>query len=323
MNPLISVIIPVYNVEKYLQSCLDSIMFQTYSNLEIILVNDGSSDNSGKICDAAAASDSRVKVIHQENAGPSAARNVGVAVSIGDLIGFVDSDDYIDASLFEKVVAVFEKTGTDIVVFSSSIINEKGKIIGALDNQQGVFSPPKAALCALLDGEIDDYVWNKVCKRHVFDNVYYPVGYMWEDMGTTYKLFINAGKVVSIPDRLYFYRVSKGNITSNISEKKLADIYLMKKCKHDGITSIYNDLTEVGVESLAKSALSLYDRSLWASVDIDVLASACNYLEENRETLLKCSRDFAINLYYRSVKVYRILRLMRHKLGEIVRVVCR
>ena len=114
-NPLISVIVPVYNVEKYLGKCVDSILAQTYENLEIILVEDGTKDNSGAICDAYAAKDSRIRVIHKENGGLSSARNAGMDIARGEYFGFVDSDDWIEPKMYETLLNLAEKYHADLV----------------------------------------------------------------------------------------------------------------------------------------------------------------------------------------------------------------
>ena len=113
-KPNISIIVPVYNIEEYLPRCIESILNQTYNNLELILVDDGSKDKSGEICDAYAKKDNRVVVLHKENGGSSSARNAGIAIAKGEYLGFVDSDDYIEPDMYEKMVAVIEKTGCKI-----------------------------------------------------------------------------------------------------------------------------------------------------------------------------------------------------------------
>lgn len=123
-KPLISIIVPVYNVERYLNKCLDSIIHQTYNNLEIVLVDDGSTDWSGLICDAYATKDNRVTVIHKENNGLSAARNIGLEYSHGELIGFVDSDDYVDRQMYEILLRQLEEDKSDIAICDYMRVDE-------------------------------------------------------------------------------------------------------------------------------------------------------------------------------------------------------
>lgn len=122
----ISVIVPIYNVEKYLPTCLNSIINQTYKNLEILLINDGSSDNSGEICENYAKMDNRIHVFHKRNEGVSSARNLGIDLSVGDFISFVDPDDFLDLNLYEIVISNMEKYNADIICFNCyDVINEK------------------------------------------------------------------------------------------------------------------------------------------------------------------------------------------------------
>ena len=148
-KPLISVIVPVYNVEKYIRECLDSIVNQTYKNLQIILVDDGSSDNSGKICDEFAKKDSRITVVHQENQGAGAAKNTGLELIEGEYFSIIDSDDYIDLSMYEKMVSLMKQYDSDIVqcLFKQVYVN---KIIMRQYSQKIVHSVNPAKIFATL-----------------------------------------------------------------------------------------------------------------------------------------------------------------------------
>lgn len=126
-TPLVSIIIPIYNVENYLEQCIISVVHQTYKNLEIILVNDGSPDNSGKICDNFALMDKRIKVIHKMNGGLSSARNAGIDIAKGEYLGFVDSDDTIEPFMYEKLMTAIKRDGTDLAVCAINYVFENGK----------------------------------------------------------------------------------------------------------------------------------------------------------------------------------------------------
>ena len=129
LNPLISVVVPIYNVDKYLDRCVESIIKQTYTNLEIILVDDGSSDNSPQICDNWNVKDKRIKVIHKENGGLSDARNVGLSFATGEIISFIDSDDWIEHEMFEKMLNRKKKDNSDIVSCGVKWVKEDGSLI--------------------------------------------------------------------------------------------------------------------------------------------------------------------------------------------------
>lgn len=167
---MVSVIVPVFNVEPYIKQCLDSILSQTYKDLEIIVIDDGSSDGSGEICDYYEKKDQRIKVFHTENHGLSAARNLGINNSYGEYIFVLDSDDWIDENLIADSI---NSIGTaDILAFSIF---------------QGTFTGSEA-LCALINRRIDNSVWSKVYKRQCFSDLYFPEGRIMEEVATAHIL---------------------------------------------------------------------------------------------------------------------------------------
>lgn len=211
---LITVIVPVYKVEKYLRRCVDSILAQTYTNLEIILVDDGSPDNCGKICDEYAAKDSRIKVIHQENGGLSAARNAGLDIATGDYIGFVDSDDYIAPDMYEKLYAALKESDADISICNFQKVDENGKKLktkekiesGVLTNMQALTElQGKSGLCFIV-------AWNKLYKSWVFDGVRFPVGRKCEDNYIAHILIHKSRKVALVEEELHCYLQREGSI---------------------------------------------------------------------------------------------------------------
>ena len=319
MNPLISIIVPVYNTEEYLQQCIDSILEQTYSTLEIILVDDGSTDLSGSICDIYATKDSRIKVIHKKNCGLSAARNTGLDTASGDYICFVDSDDYIDTKLCERIVNILSETCVDIVAFDIALVDEKGKDIGSIESSHGLFADKKVALRELLSNHLNNYAWNKVYKRCVFDDVRYPVGYTWEDLGTTYKLLLNANSIFCTPEKLYYYRQRKGSIIHSITRKALRDIFLMQKNRYDNLSVIYPDIAELCLPLVVSSALKYYDRSLWENVDQQVLKEALCLLRDNKVKNLSLQNNIVFKVFYANQKRYDRLRIAQHKIGNVVK----
>lgn len=209
--PLISVIVPVYKVEDYLDRCIKSILDQTYSNLEIILVDDGSPDNCPQMCDDYAKKDSRVKVIHKKNGGLSSARNAGLDLCSGEYISFVDSDDYVDKRFIELLYKAIHDTKSCISIcgykcfYNDSFTNKSfpKRISGS---KYELVSGYKAVLNLLYSG---GFFWviapNKLYKAELFKTLRYPVGKMCEDSYTTYKLFFNSKKVVFFKQQLYHY----------------------------------------------------------------------------------------------------------------------
>ena len=208
MESKISLVIPVYNVEKYLDQCLSSVMLQTYQHLEIILVNDGSTDSCAHICNAFAKQDARVTVIHKENGGLSDARNAGLKVATGQFITFVDSDDQLSPDycriLLEKAL-VYD---ADIIECGFKTFSTE-KIIPSDRNDfksdVAIYSSEEA-LALLIKSELKQTVWNKLYKKEVISNIPFEKGRKHEDEFWTYQIIAKAKKIVQISDELYFYR---------------------------------------------------------------------------------------------------------------------
>ena len=164
-KPLISIIIPVYKVEKYLEKCIKSVLDQTYKNLQIILVDDGSPDNCGNICDDYARVDNRIEVIHKANGGLSDARNVGLKAARGEYIGFVDSDDYVSNEMFENLYNTLISNDVDVAICNFYIVIDDKNIIKNADNGVEIYNKLEILKEILLDKKIQSYAWNKLYKR--------------------------------------------------------------------------------------------------------------------------------------------------------------
>lgn len=220
----ISVIVPVYNVEDYLEECIDSILNQTYSNLEIILVDDGSPDNCGQICDDYAKKDNRIKVIHKENGGLSDARNIGIENSIGKYITFIDSDDCVNKKYIEILYNQLINTKSDISVcsyktFNDFYIDEDFKL-----NDTEILTRQEILLKLYGENNRINYVvsWGKLYKKKLFDTISFPKGKIHEDEYTTYKLYEECNLVSYTSLQLYYYRVRNDSIMKKkISRKRL------------------------------------------------------------------------------------------------------
>lgn len=231
MNNKISIIIPIYNVEKYLKRCLDSVVNQTYKYIEIILVNDGSPDNCGKICDEYAKIDSRIKVIHKENGGLSSARNAALDIVSGEYIMFVDSDDWISENSLEQLNE-YINMDYDIINFKFSFVEEKTENIiefnGRTENSYEC--DLLSYIDKLFSGELDFFIWNKLYKRDLFDGVRFPEGRNYEDLATIYKLYFKAKSIIVTDYTLYYYWLGNSNsITSNSTVKNMTDYLVSAK----------------------------------------------------------------------------------------------
>lgn len=232
---MISVIVPVYNVERYLRECVDSIINQTYRDLEIILIDDGSSDKCGSICDEYAKKDERVRVIHTDNSGLSIARNTGIEAAQGDYIGFVDSDDWIDSRMYEILIDRMNESGADIVVgqywYESDFTKRR---IGV---NQEVILPPEQAVRWIVLGQLNDLAWNKLYKASCWKNVRYPENCVYEDITTTYKVFLNANRIATSSECVYHYRDRKDGITATVSMTNMRDYWRAFYLRYQDIKS--------------------------------------------------------------------------------------
>lgn len=225
-TPLISVIVPVYRVEEYLERCVKSILFQTYKNLEVILVDDGSPDQCPAICDACAEKDARVKVIHQENKGLSGARNAGIDAAFGEYLAFVDSDDYVSPHFIEELYQLLQDTGCAIGQCRFSYVKGDGLveegdsafcIYRGESLMEQLYGPEEKATCFVV-------AWNKLYRAELFKEtgIRYPEGRIHEDEATTYRLFHEAKKLAFLDRALYgYYTENGGSITSVFSAKRL------------------------------------------------------------------------------------------------------
>lgn len=222
---LISIIVPIYNVEQYLGECVDSILSQTYKNLEIILVDDGSPDNCGAICDEYAKKDKRIRVIHKENGGLSSARNAGLDVATGEYISFIDSDDYVSEKFIEVLYNLCKKNSADISECDFIKFDDKVEVIesdikvekhSSIEMQKNIYSSECVKTVV---------VWNKLYKRYIYEKLRFPEGKINEDEFTTYKAFDSTAKdIVVTNEPLYYYRYNENSIMGRKFNVKRLDV---------------------------------------------------------------------------------------------------
>ena len=216
----VSIIVPVYNTEKYLKRCVDSILAQTYTDIEVLLIDDGSTDNSGKICDEFAMLDDRVKTIHKQNGGVSDARNNGISHASGKRICFVDSDDMISPRYVEVLKELADKSGCPIAQCDCLRFSECSEI--PTESFEGLNSYIIDSISVANNMSLSVIVWNKIYDIKLFDNFLFPVGRIHEDLATTYKLIEKSGKICITDAKLYYYYVNPSGITgSKIKINKL------------------------------------------------------------------------------------------------------
>lgn len=224
-EPLISVIVPIYKVERYLNACVDSIVNQTYSNLEIILVDDGSPDRCPEICDEYARHDNRIKVIHQENGGLSAARNSGIDVARGEFLTFIDSDDFVAKNYVELLYDGMLKFDADISIASFCTFTKEDEL--EIQSNELPFFEITRDECFRRYGSLNAELsmpfisaCNKLYKKDFFASIRFPIGKLYEDAFTTYKIIDKAKKIVFTPSKLYFYRINPQSILGQSFREK-------------------------------------------------------------------------------------------------------
>ncbi len=218
---MLSVIIPVYNVEEYLVKCVESVLNQTYRYLEVILVNDGSKDGSGRICDELAAKDSRIKVIHQENGGLSKARNAGIEAATGEYITFVDSDDWIEADAYEHLLNLMEKYRVKLVCGGNfDVDGETGeKTLGLTPAKEEVITTEEMVARMFLWQGCDSSACDKIYHRSLLETFRYPEGRVCEDVAVTYKIVLSTDRAAMSDRPFYNYYHRPGSITISTAEE--------------------------------------------------------------------------------------------------------
>ena len=220
--PLISIIVPVYNVEKYLFDCINSLLHQSLNNIEILLIDDGSSDESGRICDGFLEIDKRIRVIHQTHSGCSSARNTGIDNSKAKFLMFVDSDDWVEPDFCRIPFEIAECFSADLVIFEYRNTcfwkhRRNWKIPDGLKSRELIMQ--------LVDCSISGDAWNKLYHKDLFSRIRYPEGYYFENAAVTHWIIQNAKKIYYTNTVLYNYRKRKGSITTHITRKAAKDRY--------------------------------------------------------------------------------------------------
>lgn len=220
--PLLSIIVPIYNVEQYLRRCVDSLCAQTYHNLEIILVDDGSPDCCGQICEEYAKIDSRIVVVHKSNGGLSSARNAGLEIAKGDYIAFVDSDDWVDYDSYEKLLNLAQKYDARIVCAGRYDMDGATgeEMVGLCPEIEGIISGEEFSARIFRWDHMDSASWDKLYSRNLFEDIRYPEGVTGEDLPVTYRLALKAERCAlgNFPFYHYFHR--PGSITTSAFSEK-------------------------------------------------------------------------------------------------------
>ncbi|EGO8248310.1 glycosyltransferase, partial [Enterococcus faecalis] len=242
--PKISIIVPVYNVEKYLEKCVRSILAQTFTDFELILVDDGSPDSSGAMCDQFAEQDQRVKVIHKENGGLSDARNAGIEIATGEYLGFVDSDDYIADDMYELLYTNIVKEDADLSICGIYDVYEGKEPVEK--QQQYIVLDKVAAMKMILEAKVVSvHAVNKLYKKEIFEDIRYPVGMITEDGAVILSILEHTEKIVIDTQQKYYYFHRANSISSNLFSKKDLDTINVWKENEKYILDQYPELSNV------------------------------------------------------------------------------
>lgn len=245
MSDLISVIIPVYKVEQYLDRCVESVVAQKYGNLEIILVDDGSPDCCPQICEEWANRDARIKVIHKTNGGLSDARNVGIANSCGKYLVFVDSDDYIDNRFVECLYNQIVDNCAQISCVDMLMFGDMDSVNPDVSvHETEIYNGREALAASYVPSKFQNFMCNKMFDRTLFDIIKFPKGKVMEDLAVAYKLFDQCSRVSYCPVKLYYYYQREGSLLHNTNVNYLRDWFFFSKEKYMYVKRKYPDMIE-------------------------------------------------------------------------------
>lgn len=288
---LISVILPIYNVEKYLEKCLKSVINQTYKNLEIILVDDGSKDNSPQICDEYAVKDKRIVVIHKSNGGLSDARNAGIEIAKGKYMTLIDSDDYVEKDYVQFLYQLIKENNAEMSICSHTVLYTNGTRIEKETGEHLVLDPKTTLEKILYDEGIDLSAWAKMYKKELFDNVKYPKGRIFEDAATTYLLIDECKKIVLGSESKYYYIIRDNSITTKgFSPKKMQLIdSTQEMC--DYVKNKYPDLEKAADRRLMYAYLATLSQLANCKDKYpEEQKKLMEYIKQNRKKALKDKR---------------------------------
>ncbi len=310
MNPILSIVVPIYNVEKYLSRCLDSLINQTLKEIEIILVNDGSTDKSGEICHFYAQKDKRIKLYSKINGGLSDARNYGIKKATAAVIGFVDSDDYVDIDMFRVLLELKKESSAEIAVGGVKMVSndEKEYQIRSLE-KEAVYNRHDAMEELLKSKRITNSVCNKLFDKVLFEGIEFPFGKLYEDEYVTYRLFDRANKIAMTNTVFYYYRSSPNSITHKMFTEKEFDRIYASEIKVDYIRENYPDLVALAQRYLVYDCVMALSKMQRYKRTYNVL------IRDNIRRNLKC---FLVGDYSVGTKAFAVVASVSPTIGVYV-----
>ena len=268
-NKKISIIVTAYNSEYYLRRCVRSILNQTHKNIELILVEDGSPDNCGKICDEFARDDERIVVIHQDNQGVCAGRNAGLAIASGDYIGFVDSDDYIDSDMYEYLLSSLEKYDADIASCRFAKVTRFGDVNSISNGELQVYDDAKQAVRDLLKKKaFNDVVWNKLYKKEIFEGMEFTVNRIYEGASLLHQLLLRSNRTVSLPEHKYYYVSNPDSYVHTKTLKNQCDCLWASISRYNDLAELLPDQQERMLKKILTETTSLVKTAYFNQEDV-------------------------------------------------------
>lgn len=306
-NPLISVIVPVYKVEQYLEKCVESIKKQTYKNLEIILVDDGSPDNCPALCDSLAKTDKRIKVIHKPNGGLSDARNAGINIATGKFITFVDSDDYLNLNFIETLYHNLTETGSDVSICNFQDVYENEEVDTSLKETSKILTFDGSNKFEQLYKDLRlrfVTAWGKLYRKDIFDKVKYPVGKINEDEFVCHHILSLCDKVCYSDVKYYYYLQRQNSIMHQKYSKKNLNIF---EALYDRFLFFKENYPKLALNSLYAylSDITVNYYKFDKSVRKELLERFYKALEENKKELKQLSKKRKFKLFM--FKYFRFL----------------
>lgn len=316
-EPLISVVLPVYNVENYLPKCMETLFAQTYHNLELLLIDDGSKKECAVLCDSFAKQDARVRVYHKINGGVSDARNYGVAHANGEYIAFVDPDDFVDQDYFEYLYRLVKQYKTTMSICQHRVVHTSGKIIDYGHDGDELMTAKTAIERMLYHDTIDTSAWAKLYHRSLFSEIDFPVGKQFEDIGTTYKFMLKSGRIAVGYQSKYNYIIRSDSISNCGFNRHKLDLLEMTDRMAADVVSIYPDLADAALRRRVYSRFSTLNQLLKTDEEEKLKQDMVNFIRQyqgqiirnkrtpKRDKLAIISLSFGIKAYINMWTAYR------------------
>lgn len=282
-KPLISIITPVYNVERYLPQCIESVIHQTFQDWELLLIDDGSTDRSGAICDEYALKDNRIRVLHKANSGQADSRNIALEMANGDLIGFVDSDDWIEPDMYAVLYKVLIENQADISMCGFYWDYKSGSTPTCSSEEIRIYKREESLALILEDEVIKSFLWDKLFRKYVITDLL-PRSYYYEDYATLFKWFASANLVAFYQQSLYHYRQRKGSTDHDADPAKKYHFFLAELERYRYITS-HGLLPEQHISFAHKVVIVGVNTAKWMCRNVSEKAVRTKYIEKIRQNL--------------------------------------